>query len=84
MYELVNISLGLGSSKTYAPKNMTEKFYSHISRLLHHGINSVRAWIGIRLDNIVDEKSPTTKGSSSDPFGSRDFGKPLHSTPSTV
>jgi hypothetical protein len=41
-------------------------------------------WIGIRLDRIVDEKSPMTIGSSSEPVGSRDLGKLLHSTPSTV
>ena len=47
-------------------------------------IEVFHTFTGIRLDKIVDEKSPTTTGSSSDPVGSRTFGKPFHSTPSTV
>lgn len=52
--------------------------------MLFNDVEIFHTFIGIRLDKIVDEKSPTTTGSSSDPVGSRTFGKPFHSTPSTV
>jgi hypothetical protein len=57
-----------------------QKLVRHRSMVL----GGFRTSTGIRLDRMVDEKSPTTIGSSSEPLGSRDFGKEGNSTPSTV